>query len=363
MKATERMQVVETNSQRKMQLRRGSITYCIMTCLALISIAPTLRGQFAEPNGGNIQTGTLPASWLTGGPKCMEMPDWQVHEYNENLYILRQSGCTDTEMPFLYLFFGERKALLWDTGSRNGNLVPPLQRLIHQWLERNHRNSVELIVLHSHGHGDHTWGDDQLRALHDSAVPVTLIPANLRDVMQAAKIGGWPEDVGAIDLGGRSLTVVPIPGHDPLSIALYDERSAILLTGDSLYPGRLYVSDFSAYEASIDRLVHFAAGKPVAHILGNHIEQTSTPFKDFPIGSIYHPGEHSLEMSYGSLLELQESLRRIAASPRIYATRDFTIWPNDPAHRKMGPNLQDIRKRTQEKELKDKWSQPLCGCE
>ena len=33
------------------------------------------------------------------------MPDWQIHEYNANFYILRESGCTNYEKPFLYLIF------------------------------------------------------------------------------------------------------------------------------------------------------------------------------------------------------------------------------------------------------------------
>ena len=42
----------------------------------------------------------------------MEVPDWQVHEYNADFYILRESGCTNYEKPFLYLIFGKDKALL-----------------------------------------------------------------------------------------------------------------------------------------------------------------------------------------------------------------------------------------------------------
>ncbi len=98
--------------------------------------------QFAQPNGGDLEPGVLPAKWTTGGPKCMEIPEWQVHEYNPDLFILRQSGCTDAEMPFLYLFFGKDRGLLWDTGSRNGNLAPTLQHVVHDWLERNHRDQA-----------------------------------------------------------------------------------------------------------------------------------------------------------------------------------------------------------------------------
>ena len=30
---------------------------------------------FAQPQ---LETGTLPASWITGGPNCLEVPDWQT---------------------------------------------------------------------------------------------------------------------------------------------------------------------------------------------------------------------------------------------------------------------------------------------
>ena len=44
------------------------------------------------------------------------------------------------------------------------------------------------------------------------------------------------------------------------SIALYDRRTGLLLTGDTLYPGRLYVRDGPAFAASIQRLVAFTRG-------------------------------------------------------------------------------------------------------
>ena len=57
--------------------------------------------------------------------------------------------------------------------------------------------------------------------------------------------------------------MIPIPGHQAAHVAYYDRRTGILHTGDHLYPGRLYVSDFAAYEASTHRLVEFTATRPV----------------------------------------------------------------------------------------------------
>jgi glyoxylase-like metal-dependent hydrolase (beta-lactamase superfamily II) len=326
--------------------------------LALVFIPQLNQAQFPEPNGGDLERGVLPQHWATGGPKCMEMPEWQVHEYNPNLYILRQSGCTDAEMPFLYLFFGKDRGLLWDTGSRNGNLVPTFQRVVHNWLERNHRTSIPIIVTHSHSHEDHTFGDAALQAFSDPAIPITFVPAKVADTQGFFHIANWPESAGEVDLGERKLDIVPIPGHDVVSIALYDRKTGVLLTGDSLYPGRLYIRDFPAFQASTERLIAFIHGKPVAHILGNHIEQSRTPFLDYPIGSIYHPEEHILDLTYGTLLELEDGLKSMQTSPHLLATRDFTIWPLTKNDHGLGARMEEIYKQTQERDLKNKWDQP-----
>lgn len=327
--------------------------------IILLSIAVINAGaQFPEPDGGDVERGVLPDKWNTGGPKCMEIPEWQVHEYNPDLYILRQSGCTDAEMPFLFLFFGKDRGLLWDTGSRNGNLAPTFQRVVHNWLERNHRTSISVIVTHSHSHDDHTWGDSAIQALNDPAIPITFVPAKVADTQAFFHIASWPNDLGEVDLGKRVLNIVPLPGHDNVSIALYDRRTGILLTGDSLYPGRLYIRDFAAFKASTERLITFIEGKPVAHVLGNHIEQSRTPFLDFPSGSIYHPNEHPLDLTFGTLLELEDGLKSMSTSPHRMAMRDFTIWPLSQEDHGLGAKMEEIYRQTQEQQQRDKWNQP-----
>ena len=258
----------------------------------------------------------------------MEIPEWQVHEYNANLFILRQSPCTDYEKPFVFLIFGKDRALLLDTGSRNGNLAPTLQRAIKLWLARGKRQSIPLAVVHTHEHGDHIAGDAEVRAMGDPAIPVTLTPATVEAAKGFYGIRNWPDEIGRIDLGGRILDLIPIPGHSAASVAFYDRETAILFTGDSLYPGRIYVRDFSAFEASISRLIRFTVDKPVAHIIGNHIEQTSTPFADYPTGTIFQPEEHELPLSRGSLLELGDALASMRGSPARRDLRDFSVVPS-----------------------------------
>jgi hypothetical protein len=98
-----------------------------------------------------------------------------------------------------------------------------------------------------------------------------------------------------------------------------------------MYPGRLYVQDFPAFQASVERLIDFTKGKPVAHLLGNHIEESSTPFLDYPVGTMYQPNEHEWQLARGSLLELDEALTSMHGTPKRLALRDFSIWPAGPS--------------------------------
>ena len=271
-----------------------------------------------------MRAGTLPDHWITGGPNCVEVPDWQVHQYNEDFYILRESGCTNYEKPFLYLIFGRDRALLEDTGAGKPETARAVTAILNNWCKRNNRASIPLIVAHSHSHGDHIAGDAQFQNLPDT----TIVPLKVEGTSQFFKIETWPESAGTIDLGGRVLDVLPIPGHDILSLAFYDRQTGILLTGDSLYPGRLYVRDFPAFVRSTQRLVDFTQGKIITHVLGTHIEQSATPYKDYPIRTLYQPDEHSLALTRGTLLELNEALHSMGTEPRRMAFRDFTIWPN-----------------------------------
>ena len=288
----------------------------------------------AQTVPAGVRPGTLPLTWNSGGPKCMELPEWQVHEYNPDLYILRQSGCTDFEKPFVFLLFGAQRALLLDTGSRNGNIAAQIQLTVHRWLARNGRESIPLLIVHTHGHGDHIAGDGALQALNDARIPVTLVAATVEANQKIYGIARWPEDPGKVDLGDRLIDALAIPGHQDAGIALYDRQTAILFTGDNVYPGRLYIRDLAAYSQSNERLLRFTEGKPLTHILGNHIEQTRTPYLDYPQGTLWQPQEHELALPRGVLLEIQAGLTAMHGTPQRLFYRDFTLWPrgqSDPA--------------------------------
>jgi hydroxyacylglutathione hydrolase len=282
--------------------------------------------QAPQPDGAGVVRGTVPGSWKPSGPVCnATIPPWQVHEYNEDFFIIRESGCSNYEKPFLYLIFGKDRALLEDTGAGKPDTAAYVSTLIAKWCKRNHRESIPLLVTHSHSHGDHIAGDSTFAGKPN----VTVVPLTVEATEEAFHITRWPEDLGQVDLGDRILDVIAIPGHDKLSVAFYDRKTGVLLTGDSLYPGRLYVSDFPEFARSTQRLVDFTRGKIIAQILGTHIEQAATPYLDYPVRTVYQPDEHPLALSRGTLLELNEALIQMRDNPVRWALRDITVWPRE----------------------------------
>ncbi len=153
-----------------------------------------LAGLFAaayvpEPDGAGVRPGVLPDSWITGGPKCMESPEFQVHEYNPDFYILRQSGCSHYEKPFLYLLFGKERALLIDTGAGKTQVGRVVMEVVQKWCDRNGRASIPLIVAHSHNHCDHVAGDNSSKASTTS----TYVGADVDTVVEYWGFKNWPE--------------------------------------------------------------------------------------------------------------------------------------------------------------------------
>jgi glyoxylase-like metal-dependent hydrolase (beta-lactamase superfamily II) len=294
------------------------------TLALLVVLVAGQTGVQSSP-AETIERGTFPASWVTGA-SCPETPAFRVHEYNPDLFILRQSGCTNFEKPFLYLLFGERSAMLVDTGAQKGDVAGAVGQVLDTWSARHGGRAVSLVVVHSHGHGDHIAGDPQFAARANT----TLVAASPEALAAFFGLNGWPDASGSYTLSGRTIDVIPIPGHERASIALYDRRTGILFTGDTLYPGRLYVRDGPAFTASIRRLVAFTRDKPVAHILGAHVENTRTPFVDYPEGTTYQPDEHPLELGRAQLLELNDALTEMRGAIVRRAFRDFTVWPLVP---------------------------------
>jgi glyoxylase-like metal-dependent hydrolase (beta-lactamase superfamily II) len=291
---------------------------------ASLFAASTAVSQAPQPDGAGLERGTLPASWAESAEACASrQSDFRLHEYNPDFYILRQSGCTNYEKPFLYLIFGDDQALLVDTGAKGARVTEAIGTALKRWADAHGKRIPRLVAAHSHAHGDHVAGDSALAGIQG----VTVVGTSPDAVQKFFSIKAWPDSTATFDLGGRVLDIVPIPGHERSSIAIYDRRTGILLTGDTMYPGRLYVADGVEFTKSVRRLVEFTRDRRIAHVLGAHIEEARTPFLDYTIGTRFQPDEHVLDLSRGHLLELNDALERMGTTIVRRAMADFTIWP------------------------------------
>ncbi len=272
---------------------------------------------------GTPVPGTLDVTWIHGATG--EAPI-QTHHYDEHTVILRQSKLTNYEGPFLYLLFGNDRALLLDTGATEDPVRFPLRStvdgLIADWLRHHPRDNYELVVAHSHPHNDHVAGDGQFA----DRPTTTVVDGDLAGMRAYFGFQDWPAQTVQFDLGGRVLELLGTPGHHQAAIAVYDPWSGILLTGDTVYPGRLYVEDTAAFCDTLDRLVELAGSRAVTHILGCHIEMTHAPGRDYPIGASYQPRERALPMTPAQLVAVRDAAASIAQRPGVHRFDDVIIY-------------------------------------
>ena len=261
--------------------------------LAGCSIVPLAHSQ--------LVSGTMDVHWNEGSADCTKnpQPPIQVHRYNAQTFILRESLCATYEAPFIYLLIGKTKALLIDTGAVADAKIMPLAETVSSLLA-NSGSRVPLMVVHTHGHLDHRSGDDQFRALPD----VEVVATDLESVKSGLGIANWPNDIGQIDLGDRVIDVIPTPGHYRSHVAYYDRQTALLFSGDFILPGRLLIEDTNADLASARRVVEFAEQHPITYVLGAHIELDESGKTFF--GTRHHPNERRLQLTKQDLLALPE---------------------------------------------------------
>jgi glyoxylase-like metal-dependent hydrolase (beta-lactamase superfamily II) len=294
-----------------------------MTCLKAIALSTAIMLVMGGLSPTQAQTHKpLFAERWNNGVSATE-PQMQVQRVDANTFVIRQSLRTNFEGPFLYLFFGKDKVMLLDTGAGGLKIRPTIDGLIAKWLEENGRKSIPLVVAHTHGHGDHIAGDPEFAGDPN----ITVVGHSPEEVAAFFNIKSWPTDVVPFELGGRTLYVIPSPGHEAAELTIYDPETKFLQMGDGLYPGRLYVTgpNFETYRQSIDRVVAFTRTHPVSWIMGNHIEMTTTPGIDIPIGVPTHPHEHRLELPYSDLLQLQAALHKMRAA-QISIHKDYMFY-------------------------------------
>ena len=89
-------------------------------------------------------------------------------------------------------------------------------------------------------------------------------------VIPAAPATQRLDEGDVVRVGARRFDVLVVPGHTPGSLALFEERTGLLLAGDLLYDGPLIdflpESDPVGYRDSLERVLEL----PLATVCGGH---------------------------------------------------------------------------------------------
>src|SRR5215470_2846357 len=211
-----------------------------------------------------------------------------------------------TSKQILFIFSSvPTRLFLIDTGAVADSKTMPLAKTVLDLLPEKDQKKLPLLVAHTHRHLDHRAGDPQFVSLPS----VQLVPFELEGVKAFFGLHDWPNGIAHLDLGDRTVEVIPTPGHNETHVAFYDDRTGILFSGDFLMPARLLIEDAAAYRESALRVIDFLKTRQLTHILGGHIE-LNTAGRAYRFGTHYHPNEHCLELTRADLAALPAAFER-----------------------------------------------------
>lgn len=146
----------------------------------------------------------------------------------------------------MFLLAGDEKALLIDTGAR----CPEARQIAESITDK------PIVLINTHGDGDHTSGNAAFAEfmMHPADYENCKVSARCPDSKLVPVYDGEK-----IDLGGRIVDIIGIPGHTEGSIALLDKNTRTLYAGDSVQDGHVFM--FGAhrrpamYAASLEKLI------------------------------------------------------------------------------------------------------------
>lgn len=205
-----------------------------------------------------------------------------------------RDGITHIVEPFVGDFFrcniwhiaGHRIDLLVDTGLGVTSLTDQIA-----WLRRD-----RILAVATHSHFDHIGGHHEFpsRACHRLEEEVMARPTRANTLVEryaefhffeklphdgyqvntysvaAAAPTLLLEHGDVVDLGDRHFEILHVPGHSPGSIALWEKKTATLLSGDAIYDGQLIDdgpgTDIELYLDTMRRLREL----PVSVVHGGH---------------------------------------------------------------------------------------------
>lgn len=170
----------------------------------------------------------------------------QAVEVFKGIYSVNLNGNV-----YSYLIIGEEKAILIDTGWGTADLKEMVSSL----------TILPLIVVNTHGHLDHVYGNFQFENIHIMDEDAQMMQYDFNEEKRSGIIkrygvnllpkglteGSWIKaklnnisslnNVKSFDIGGRSIEIISTPGHTAGSVCLLDKNMNLLFSGDTVWEG------------------------------------------------------------------------------------------------------------------------------
>ncbi|MBI5506640.1 MAG: MBL fold metallo-hydrolase [Deltaproteobacteria bacterium] len=176
-----------------------------------------------------------------------------------------------------FIIKGQVRTILFDTGSGTRDIKHIADNVTRK----------PTTALPSHVHYDHIGSVASFDEVAMIDLPVNRehtadnrytpsLAMSLSPAASSFMVTEWWRPGEKIDIGGRVLEAVWIPGHSPDSIAVIDRARGYAFIGDFLYAGELYTflpgADLAAYLESTKRLL--ADYPEVKTLLCGHMDTT-----------------------------------------------------------------------------------------
>ena len=163
----------------------------------------------------------------------------EFFEIYENTWAMEDGGVR------LFLLIGNEKALVIDTGMNCPDVLGEARKI----------TELPLLLINSHADRDHISSNGQFESvlMHPSEGIV------YRNINGRTEKTEPVYDGDRIDLGGRTVEVIHVPGHTPGSITVLDPAQRCLLGGDPIQEdGRIFMfgvhRDMPAYVAGLQHV-------------------------------------------------------------------------------------------------------------
>ncbi len=176
--------------------------------------------------------------------------------------------------------------LVWDGVSPNALVVDPGMGAAETLIARVAANGLRLhLIADSHGHIDHIFDNGPL--MRATGAPLAIHPDDAYRLDGRNNYGFTIEPaVASVDLregeqlhiGDLTFDVLHTPGHTEGSVCLYEERAALLLSGDVLFAGSYGRTDLPGGDdvAMVDSLARLVAQiPPGVRVLPGHGPETT----------------------------------------------------------------------------------------